>query len=589
MLLLLSVVTVCYHQDATVAQLLERLKADSPEEREQALKSLVQQGVSALPALEGAIVHLVDRVQRQYAQRALFKIKADARLEEMRNCLSADLQKECPEILSLAHSNDEDEWMRLIERLTGFILTSPHSGSKVKDDLPLFSPSFRAIASSTRKDVSVLAKIYTDGDWRSQRVSRLLGHVIQGCGLVIPRSITNKLGVSAASLPEVTNTIERADNSDALSKVEQWAIGDIELDLAKKAVSKDRPQAIAALSALLQHKSPRVRRDSVRRLTALHYDGASETIRQVLRDSDIHVRIAAAEMLGCLGMDDAEKELTITVNNLDEPETVRYAALVALAKFAHPESIPVFREAMRASSWWWRATAIDGLVRCRSRELVPQIRELLGDANPSVVSRTVEALALLNDEVSLPAIRAMMKQPPQLNEALRALGLMSDSVSVELIRRRLDDVNPLIRQTALTALLRCGSFRREVVVEYVKEGSEVGLADIMWELNAFKCARASMVVRNAVLRYRKYSGSISSILSNWNDEIGLTVDVSSCGIDSQEYRVLWLGPERKLSEALEVLFPRPKYGISIQRSSRIRILRASELRSGLLNCLETAW
>lgn len=110
----------------------------------------------------------------------------------------------------------------------------------------------------------------------------------------------------------------------------------------------------------LEHTDDRVREEAARTLGDLGDSRSSEALIQRLSDPDIDVRFAAAEALGKLKSQSAQKSLVRLTNTDDDPD-VRAAAAAALGDIELPGAIAPLMEQLEHTDRFVRQAAISAL------------------------------------------------------------------------------------------------------------------------------------------------------------------------------------------------------------------------------------
>ncbi len=149
--------------------------------------------------------------------------------------------------------------------------------------------------------------------------------------------------------------------------------------------------------------------------------GAAYAIREcLLVDDDADVRAGAAAWLGaarasCVG-------LAVADALYDTHPSVRMAACRALAKLRFVEALPTLRRlAVEEPIWWVRRAAVLAVARLARRDAIPLLRLVLDDPFWRVRHAAVRALVALgaSSELSRPTITAAMTGSERAHGALR--------------------------------------------------------------------------------------------------------------------------------------------------------------------------
>jgi HEAT repeat protein len=110
-------------------------------------------------------------------------------------------------------------------------------------------------------------------------------------------------------------------------------------------------------------------------------------------DADVHVRVAAAEGLGRIGLPRGVPSLTLALEDRDGPAAVRSAAAAALARIGAPESVPALARAVATGEHDVARVAAGGLATAGAPGLL-QLGNLRAAPAGLGAPYAIEALAL---------------------------------------------------------------------------------------------------------------------------------------------------------------------------------------------------
>jgi HEAT repeat protein len=120
--------------------------------------------------------------------------------------------------------------------------------------------------------------------------------------------------------------------------------------------------AVPALIKALDHYDPQVRAGAAAVAGRLQVKNASEALIKAVNDSQAPVRFAAMRALGELRDESAVNALTQQFNYYGKGEGA-WSALDALARIAHPSSVPLFKSRIADRDPYLRRAAAEGLGR----------------------------------------------------------------------------------------------------------------------------------------------------------------------------------------------------------------------------------
>lgn len=210
--------------------------------------------------------------------------------------------------------------------------------------------------------------------------------------------VVRRMGAREA-LPQVRALLKDTDASVRAAAIE--AIGTL----------NDRESA-ALLIALVKDPDPSVRRDVLWVLSEWRLPEAIPAILAGLEDPEERVVVAAVQRCYQLKLRAA---VPVLLRHLRE-ERLAFNAVSALAAIGDPESIPELRRLLVHPAPYARRTAVEVLEGMRSREAIPEILLLLKDREVSVRAQAVETLGALGAREAAEEISGLLRDP---NERLR--------------------------------------------------------------------------------------------------------------------------------------------------------------------------
>lgn len=148
----------------------------------------------------------------------------------------------------------------------------------------------------------------------------------------------------------------------------------------------------ATLIKALDHYDPAIRAGAARVIGRLQVKEAGEALIKAVNDSQQPVRVAAMRALGEIGEVTAVTALTEQLEHYRKGEGA-WAALDALARIAHPSSVPLFTARLSDRDAFFRRAAAEGLGRAKDASAIPAL-ESGASTDASDMVRAAMAFAL---------------------------------------------------------------------------------------------------------------------------------------------------------------------------------------------------
>jgi HEAT repeat protein len=293
-------------------------------------------------------------------------------------------------------------------------------------------------------------------------------------------------------------------------------------------VSELGPKAkatVPALTKLLDHAAPDVRREAILSLAAI--GAASEPavgkVAQALDDPLL--REAATFALVHIGKVSEDAEAKIRANAKADPIMTKVVSMWALAKL-HPQDKALVRDA--AAVWveglkndrqpvrMASARAISD-VRPGPKVMVPLIEKALKDAKPEVVEHALNALAGLG-EVAVPNLIEAMKHEKARPKVAYILGRIGPkaAAATKTLARLLGDANPETRREAAIALAKIGPAAKRAVpalIEALEKHGESQEYAPVYALGSIGPAAAS--AKSALVKAMSGKDETLALFSAW--------------------------------------------------------------------------
>lgn len=377
------------------AALVERLRSDRVEERDDAARRLKTLGAVALPALEKASKD----PEPEVADRAKFLVRAIGALGR----LSPTLRRIVPgaedavaagrawtEILLEAVGRDEKETLR------------------PADLEPLIAPALQEARSED--DLTRIALI--------AKLRRL-----QGAGRLF-----------APYLDHDDRDIRSAAASTLRSLLPEDAVPD--------------------LVTLLENPREQTRWEAASLLGELTSPAAREAVRKAAGHKDPTVCILA---LKAIQMRDAKEAASVSVPFLRDPrDTVRQTAVSIVGLAGYREAAAEVIRLLDDKDPLVVASAALASARLGARESAPRLVALLDCPEPEIVTGAAIALTMLGVRDAAPRIAKLLGHPNLRvrREAAEALGALGTPSQAPLLLPLLDDSDAEVRKTAVAALAR---------------------------------------------------------------------------------------------------------------------------------------
>jgi HEAT repeat protein len=402
---LLLAITIFIQDDP--AKLIEKLRSDSVEEREEAAKRLADIGRAAFPVLEKA----VKDPDREVAARAV-RIR---RVIDLREALSPELRKR---YLGIEGRLDAD----------------PHAATQVFIDLPILTPDRDEDPNQEHldpfpvSDLKLLARPAVQG---------ARGEEIEGLAFKLRE---RKLVEAAPEFIRFLSHPEAELRGLAAEYLGGWGF---------------RP-AIPAIFKLLEDPWGNNRESAAEALLSLEAKEVVPGLRDHLKSSDPDVRIRAAHLLGEFGAREAIPDL-LTICRASKG--TEWGALHGLVRMGVQEAAPFLLIQVREGPEVERGSALSMLVTLRSREAIVFLRPRLENSDPLTCANAIQSLGEIGDPSAIPDVEPFVNHPSPLysGSAMFALAGMGCRDQLPAILRALKEGDSNRRWFAVRALgaLRC--------------------------------------------------------------------------------------------------------------------------------------
>ena len=150
--------------------------------------------------------------------------------------------------------------------------------------------------------------------------------------------------------------------------------------------------ASARLIKALDHYDPAIRAAAARVIGRLQVKSAADTLIKTINDSSAQVRFASMRALGELKQETAVQALTEQLKYYGKGEGA-WSALDALARIAHPSSVPLFKSRLNDKDEFIRRAAAEGLARTNDASELATLQSG-ASTDPSPMARAAMTFAM---------------------------------------------------------------------------------------------------------------------------------------------------------------------------------------------------
>lgn len=424
---------------------IEDLGSPRIDVRELAQAELIRQGEAALAALERALLDPDPEVAGR-AEEVLIELRGGRRAMELRRSLSRELQAEAPEVIPALLSDDPEQWLEILEGLSGW---------RVGSDGMILERGTRQKWGLTRRDLVSLLLEYRRQFVSEERIEWCLLGLLSIAFDRIPAELEAQLSEDQKRNFHIlrfwSHSAEPIRGCGGLRIPPIWGLLDTQWDeTARDALSSDRERIVPAARRLLEHPDGPVRGQALELL--LHHDPehCEKDFLRLLSASPGVEEIASA----CLAVERLHfASLEPGLRRAGFARWERSRIVEALADLGCPASEDLFVAALRDDSPASRKWAAFGLGRIRAHARADSVANLLEDRDVEVRRLAVRAMGFLGSSRHIPRLRAALREIRLRNEAMIALGRLGDGRVRPLASFRTDDIDEVTRQAADLALL----------------------------------------------------------------------------------------------------------------------------------------
>jgi HEAT repeat protein len=491
----LLLATMLLLQDKTAEQLIDKLRSDKVEEREEAARKLKEMGKAALPELEKARGDKDPEV----ASRARYLVEVAA----LREKLSPYLRNVLPGVEDRLAAGGHAWTEVLLE-----VMRKDKKGERKypdlqKDDLNhLAGPGVRE---ATPKEKLEICQFLERDVLAKETAPNILKLLLKDRSAEVRSKAAHALGELGAknAAPEVAKLLE--DEIAGVRSSAAWALG--------KLGAKETTPGIAKL---LKDGDAGVRTMAVRALGKLGAKEIAPEIVKLLQDEEADVRSRAAEALGSLGVNETALEIVKLLK--DKDAGVRGWAAAALGRLGGKETVPEIVKLLWDGDANVRSWAGHVLGSLGAKETAPEIVKLLKDKDEHVRLMTASVLEDLGAKECAPEILKLLKDGDANVRYLsvRVLGRLGAREAAPDIAKLLRDGDPRVRSMAASSL--CGFGLREGVPVLLEESKALPV-----RLSALNVLRRKEVWERLAKKAlgRDLQGTIHQIAETLERESGL--------------------------------------------------------------------
>ena len=379
-------------------ELVEKLRSDRLEEREEAARKLKDLGSAALPELEKAAQSADIEVSER--SRSVLKVI------RLRLRLSPNLVARIPDIVERLLSGGDHSWTAVFLDIS---------------DKVTFEDDPTDIGPRRSKREGVKSRTFT------------LSHPDKGKDLPLKGE-----DVRALLLPAIRAAKTPAERDEVFSVI----------------VERNLHPPLSEVLSLLKDDESDIRSGGIRILARSGAKAAEGEIRRALKDPIAGVRASATQALGMIGGQAAVPDL---IAMLEDPSAeVRDSAAWVLGDLDAKEAVPALVSHLEDPSAEIRERAASVLGDLDAKEAAPALLKRLEDPEPRVRSQTVMSLEWLEIKEAVPALLKHLEDPDSgvRGQTVWALGTLKVTEAIPEVVKLLKDKSNLVRCNCVVVLAR---------------------------------------------------------------------------------------------------------------------------------------
>ena len=211
--------------------------------------------------------------------------------------------------------------------------------------------------------------------------------------------------------------------------------------------------AFEPLVQLLGHANAAVRSAAVSAINSIGHPETEAAVSELVRSPDTHVRECAVKIAGYFGYPTSfESVLSFA---LDPEEPVQRTAVEHLGYFGDPRAVAALGTALTSTNAAVRASAARALAHVDPDEAIPLLEAALNDSDSRVQYHAVRSIVTQDLESFVPALRRRLESDnavPVRIAAAEALHHFRDKQAAQLLSSHVDDADSDMACAAISAL-----------------------------------------------------------------------------------------------------------------------------------------
>jgi HEAT repeat protein len=450
------VLVLTVFQDPSPVTLVEKLRSDKPEERDEAVRKLKVLGRAAVPALE----RVAGDADVELSERARFVLN----VIQISDVLSPALRRTSPGIEDRLAAGNADRWAREFVLACEAASVHPDLGAEDLDAMAI-----RALRAAMEQDLRDQV-IHCIIAWSLVSAIPELIEIVKDKAAVSWQTVMNELGPlvtrrDAPALLERLRDSKQPAPGQIVEMIRNTGATDGIADLLKAAAGDDHEAQNAAIATLgvwgrveaipsiLRGKDRAGGAYSVFAIEALGRLGDSAAIPHVLQlfkgGPAAGVQLTAPEAFARLN---AEEAVPLLVDSIVGETTHRpVETMLAIQRISPSEARTLSERLLRSPKAWHRALAVDTVGRIGTRDRIPEIAGLIDDPDAGTRRAAMAALARLNARDQVKRIEESLLIPgdvPDAAEALAGLGAR-ERVTLQHVTPLLQSAEPRTQQRGI--------------------------------------------------------------------------------------------------------------------------------------------
>lgn len=414
-------------------ELVERLRADSIEEREQAARQLKELGKSARPAL----VDASKSQDAETAQRAAYLLRAI----ELREPLTPNLFKAMPGVDDRLLRGTDRTWIEVFSETAQVVQGRPRYPTLTNADI-------EALA----RQVLIQAK---SREARMLACSAVGGRPSLRClAPELAKFVGDELVEVRVRALTALGDLQATDQAPAIVKALKDEKAEVRAEAAHSLHRLGAAQTGSEVRTLLRDPAPTVRSAAIEALERFQTEDAFLDVVKLLRDPEGLVRMYAKRALHSVGGRSEKQQAHLSPMLRDADSTVRLCALEAIvtleSKQLARETLPLLKDGDPEVC----AKAAEAAWALQCRDALPILRDLLSHSDARVRRNAVIPVSAWAESSDIPALRKLLadRDAPVRSLSVIALGRLGESDAASGIAELLGDPEPAVRLSVAEAV-----------------------------------------------------------------------------------------------------------------------------------------